>query len=125
MPTRNNSGIVGVLIIFQRIPLELYRPTFDPRSGRVICLGRIFPEERSCAPVCRVENRAIEIPRICDAPLKIVTEVDDLAPSLVGFLSAFCSRIIAANLSGFPLWWCVGRESADRPIDAGSMVPRH
>jgi len=117
MPTRNNSGIVGVLIIFQRIPLELYRPTFDPRSGRVICLGRIFPEERS--------DRAIEIPRICDAPLKIVTEVDDLAPSLVGFLSAFCSRIIAANLSGLPLWWCVGRESADRPIDAGSMVPRH
>jgi hypothetical protein len=32
MRIRNNSGIVGVLIIFQRIPLELYGPTFDPRS---------------------------------------------------------------------------------------------
>jgi hypothetical protein len=89
MLTRNNSGIVGVLIIFQRIPLELYRPTFDPRSDRVICLGHIFPEERS--------DRAIEIPRICDTPLKIATEVDDLAPAPVGSLAAFlladhCSR---------------------------------
>jgi hypothetical protein len=32
MLTRNNSGLVGVLIICQRVPLELYEPAFDPRS---------------------------------------------------------------------------------------------
>jgi len=50
------------------LPLNLHRPTFDPRGGYLAFLGRISPEKRP--------DRAIAIDRACRLPLKIAAKVD-------------------------------------------------
>src|SRR5262244_3284285 len=50
------------------IPIDLHRPTFDPRGGYLAFLGRICPEKRP--------DRAIAIARACGIPLKIAAKVD-------------------------------------------------
>jgi len=50
------------------LPLNLHRPTFDPRGGYLAFLGRISPEKRP--------DRAITIARACGLPLKIAAKID-------------------------------------------------
>ena len=54
--------------IFHGLPLELHRPTFDPRGGYLAFLGRISPEKGP--------ERAIHIARAMGIPLKIAAKVD-------------------------------------------------
>jgi glycosyltransferase involved in cell wall biosynthesis len=51
------------------LPLELYKPVYQPRGSYVAFLGRISPEKRP--------DRAIEIARALGVPLKIAAKVDD------------------------------------------------
>lgn len=51
------------------LPLELYKPVFQPRGGYLAFLGRISPEKRP--------DRAIEIARAVGLPLKIAAKIDD------------------------------------------------
>jgi glycosyltransferase involved in cell wall biosynthesis len=51
------------------LPLELYKPVFQPRGGYLAFLGRISPEKRP--------DRAIEIARVLGLPLKIAAKIDD------------------------------------------------
>jgi glycosyltransferase involved in cell wall biosynthesis len=54
--------------ILHGLPLELHRPTFDPRGGYLAFLGRISPEKGP--------ERAIQIARTMGIPLKIAAKVD-------------------------------------------------
>ncbi len=54
--------------IFHGLPLELHRPTFDPRGGYLAFLGRISPEKGP--------ERAIHVARAMGIPLKIAAKVD-------------------------------------------------
>jgi len=54
--------------IFHGLPLQLHRPTFDPRGGYLAFLGRISPEKGP--------ERAIHIARAMGIPLKIAAKVD-------------------------------------------------
>lgn len=54
--------------IYHGLPLELHRPTFDPRGGYVAFLGRISPEKGP--------EQAIQIARTLGIPLKIAAKVD-------------------------------------------------
>jgi glycosyltransferase involved in cell wall biosynthesis len=54
--------------ILHGLPLELHRPTFDPRGGYLAFLGRISPEKGP--------ERAIHIARAMGIPLKIAAKVD-------------------------------------------------
>jgi glycosyltransferase involved in cell wall biosynthesis len=54
--------------IFHGLPLQLHRPTFDPRGGYLAFLGRISPEKGP--------ERAIQIARTMGIPLKIAAKVD-------------------------------------------------
>jgi glycosyltransferase involved in cell wall biosynthesis len=51
------------------LPLELYKPVFQPGGGYLAFLGRISPEKRP--------DRAIEIAQALGLPLKIAAKVDD------------------------------------------------
>jgi glycosyltransferase involved in cell wall biosynthesis len=51
-----------------RLPIDLYRPNFNPRGGYLAFLGRISPEKGV--------NRAIEIAENLGIPLKIAAKVD-------------------------------------------------
>ncbi len=57
-----------VATIHHGLPLNLHRPTYDPRGGYVAFLGRICPEKRP--------DWAIAIARACGIPLKIAAKVD-------------------------------------------------
>ena len=50
------------------VPLDLYRPTFQPRERYFAFLGRICPEKRP--------DLAIKIARACGIPLKIAAKID-------------------------------------------------
>jgi glycosyltransferase involved in cell wall biosynthesis len=50
------------------VPLDLYRPTFNPRGGYLAFLGRISPEKGV--------DRAIKLARMLGVPLKIAAKVD-------------------------------------------------
>jgi glycosyltransferase involved in cell wall biosynthesis len=54
--------------IYHGLPLQLHRPTFDPRGGYVAFLGRISPEKGP--------ERAIHIARTLGIPIKIAAKVD-------------------------------------------------
>jgi glycosyltransferase involved in cell wall biosynthesis len=55
--------------IHHGLPLDLYKPNLQPRGGYLAFLGRISPEKRP--------DRAIEIARALDIPLKIAAKVDN------------------------------------------------
>jgi glycosyltransferase involved in cell wall biosynthesis len=54
--------------IHHGLPLDLHKPTFEPRGGYLAFLGRIAPEKRP--------DRAIAIARATGLPLKIAAKVD-------------------------------------------------
>jgi glycosyltransferase involved in cell wall biosynthesis len=57
-----------VATIYHGLPLNLYRPTFNPRGGYLAFLGRISPEKGV--------DRAIKVARAFGIPLKIAAKVD-------------------------------------------------
>jgi glycosyltransferase involved in cell wall biosynthesis len=57
-----------VATVYHGVPLDLYRPTFNPRGGYLAFLGRISPEKGV--------DRAIEVAQTVDVPLKIAAKVD-------------------------------------------------
>ncbi len=71
--------------IFHGLPLELHRPTFDPRGGYLAFLGRISPEKGP--------ERAIHIARAMGIPLKIAAKVDKVD-------EAYFRECVAPLLSG-------------------------
>ncbi len=52
------------------LPVDLHRPSYDPRGGYLAFLGRISAEKRP--------DRAIRIARALGVPLKIAAKVDDV-----------------------------------------------
>ena len=71
--------------IFHGLPLQLHRPTFDPRGGYLAFLGRISPEKGP--------ERAIQIARTMGIPLKIAAKVDKVD-------EAYFRECVAPLLSG-------------------------
>ena len=76
------------------IPMDLHRPTFDPRGGYLAFLGRICPEKRP--------DQAIAIARAAGLPLRIAAKVDkvdqayfqtEIAPLLNGSDITFVGEI--------------------------------
>jgi glycosyltransferase involved in cell wall biosynthesis len=57
-----------VATIHHGIPMNLHKPTYNPRGGYVAFLGRVSPEKRP--------ERAISIARALGIPLKIAAKVD-------------------------------------------------
>jgi glycosyltransferase involved in cell wall biosynthesis len=57
-----------VATVYHGVPLDLHRPTFNPRGGYLAFLGRISPEKGV--------DRAIEVARTVGVPLKIAAKVD-------------------------------------------------
>jgi glycosyltransferase involved in cell wall biosynthesis len=57
-----------VATVYHGIPVDLHKPTYQPRSGYLAFLGRISPEKRP--------DRAIAIARAVGIPLKIAAKVD-------------------------------------------------
>jgi glycosyltransferase involved in cell wall biosynthesis len=57
-----------VATVYHGVPLDLYRPTFNPRDGYLAFLGRISPEKGV--------DRAIEVAQALGVPLKIAAKVD-------------------------------------------------
>jgi glycosyltransferase involved in cell wall biosynthesis len=57
-----------VATVYHGVPLDLHRPTFNPRDGYLAFLGRISPEKGV--------DRAIEVARTIGVPLKIAAKVD-------------------------------------------------
>lgn len=54
--------------IYHGIPVDMHKPTFDPRGGYLAFLGRISPEKGP--------ERAIEIARSLGIPLRMAAKVD-------------------------------------------------
>ena len=61
-----NANIAAT--VHHGLPLDCYKPIYEPRGGYVAFLGRISPEKRA--------DRAIEIARALGVPLKIAAKVD-------------------------------------------------
>ncbi len=57
-----------VATVYHGLPLDLHRPTFNPRGGYLAFLGRISPEKGV--------DRAIEVAQTLGIPLKIAAKVD-------------------------------------------------
>ena len=57
-----------VATVHHGVPLDLYRPTFNPRGGYFAFLGRISPEKGV--------DRTIKLARMLGVPLKIAAKVD-------------------------------------------------
>ena len=57
-----------VATVYHGLPLDLYRPIFNPRGGYLAFLGRISPEKGV--------DRAIEVAQTLGIPLKIAAKVD-------------------------------------------------
>ena len=66
------------------MPIDLHKPTFNPRGGYVAFLGRISQEKRP--------DRAIQIARALGIPLKIAAKVDRVDDAYFRELSRRCSR---------------------------------
>jgi glycosyltransferase involved in cell wall biosynthesis len=71
--------------IHHGLPLDLHKPTFEPRGGYLAFLGRIAPEKRP--------DRAIAIARATGLPLKIAAKVDKVD-------EAYFREVIAPMLDG-------------------------
>ena len=56
--------------VLHGLPVDLHRPSYDPRGGYLAFLGRISAEKRP--------DRAIRIARALGIPLKIAAKVDDV-----------------------------------------------
>ena len=67
------------------LPLDLHKPTFDPKGGYLAFLGRICPEKRP--------DRAIEIAQKAALPLKIAAKVDKVD-------EAYFRELIAPMIDG-------------------------
>ena len=67
------------------LPLDLHKPTFEPRGGYLAFLGRIAPEKRP--------DRAIAIARATGLRLKIAAKVDKVD-------EAYFREVIAPMLDG-------------------------
>ena len=61
-----SANFVGT--VYHGVPLDLHRPTFNPRGGYLAFLGRVSPEKGV--------DRAIEVARTLGVPLKIAAKVD-------------------------------------------------
>jgi glycosyltransferase involved in cell wall biosynthesis len=61
-----SANFVGT--VYHGVPLDLHRPTFNPRGGYLAFLGRISPEKGV--------DRAIEVARTLGVPLRIAAKVD-------------------------------------------------
>ena len=57
-----------VATVYHGLPLDLHRPTFNPRGGYLAFLGRISPEKGI--------DRAIKVAQTLGIPLKIAAKVD-------------------------------------------------
>jgi glycosyltransferase involved in cell wall biosynthesis len=71
--------------VYHGLPLELHKPTFEPRGGYLAFLGRIAPEKRP--------DRAIAIARATGLPLKIAAKVDKVD-------EAYFREVVAPMLDG-------------------------
>jgi glycosyltransferase involved in cell wall biosynthesis len=71
--------------VYHGLPLDLHKPTFEPRGGYLAFLGRIAPEKRP--------DRAIAIARATGLPLKIAAKVDKVD-------EAYFREVIAPLLDG-------------------------
>jgi glycosyltransferase involved in cell wall biosynthesis len=71
--------------VYHGLPLDLHKPTFEPRRGYLAFLGRIAPEKRP--------DRAIAIARATGLPLKIAAKVDKVD-------EAYFREVIAPMLDG-------------------------
>ena len=71
--------------VYHGLPLDLHKPTFEPRGGYLAFLGRIAPEKRP--------DRAIAIARATGLPLKIAAKVDKVD-------EAYFREVIAPMLDG-------------------------
>lgn len=58
-----------VATVYHGLPLDLHKPTSQPKGGYLAFLGRISPEKRP--------DRAIEIAQAAGLPLKIAAKVDN------------------------------------------------
>src|SRR6201988_4000203 len=67
------------------LPLDLHKPTFDPKGGYLAFLGRICPEKRP--------DRAIEIAQKAALPLTIAAKVDKVD-------EAYFRELIAPMIDG-------------------------
>jgi len=61
-----SANFVGT--VYHGLPLDLHRPTFNPRGGYLAFLGRISPEKGV--------DRAIDVAQTLGVPLKIAAKVD-------------------------------------------------
>src|SRR4029450_4085444 len=59
---------IYTLSLHDALPIDLYRPTFNPRGGYLAFLGRISPEKGV--------DRAIKVARTLGIPFKIAAKVD-------------------------------------------------
>jgi len=84
------------------IPMDLHRPTFDPRGGYLAFLGRICPEKRP--------DQAIAIARAAGLPLRIAAKVDkvdqnyfqtEIAPLMNGSDITFVGEINEQEKTAF------------------------
>jgi glycosyltransferase involved in cell wall biosynthesis len=71
--------------VYHGLPLDLHKPTFEPRRGYLAFLGRIAPEKRP--------DRAIAIARATGLPLKIAAKVDKVD-------EAYFREVVAPMLDG-------------------------
>ena len=71
--------------VYDGLPLDPHKPTFEPRGGYLAFLGRIAPEKRP--------DRAIAIARATGLPLKIAAKVDKVD-------EAYFREVIAPMLDG-------------------------
>jgi glycosyltransferase involved in cell wall biosynthesis len=62
------SGSNFVATVYHGLPLDLLKPTYNPRGGYLAFLGRISPEKGP--------DRAIQIAQALGMPLKIAAKVD-------------------------------------------------
>ncbi|WP_407156726.1 glycosyltransferase family 4 protein [Bradyrhizobium sp. STM 3557] len=94
------ANFVGT--VHHGLPLELHKPTFEPRGNYLAFLGRISPEKRP--------DRAIRIARAAGLPLKIAAKVDKadeayfrdvIAPMLGGPGVEFIGEINESEKSEF------------------------
>jgi glycosyltransferase involved in cell wall biosynthesis len=91
-----------VATVYHGLPLDLHRPTFNPRAGYLAFLGRISPEKGV--------DRAIKVAQTLGIPFKIAAKVDrvdevyfreQIAPLLTGPDVQFIGEINEQQKTGF------------------------
>lgn len=91
-----------VSTVYHGLPLQLHKPTYEPRGGYLAFLGRICPEKRP--------DHAIAIARAAGIPLKIAAKVDKMdqvyfrdviAPLMTGTEIEFVGEISESEKAPF------------------------